>query len=93
MLSVCIGLLLNGFVIFKAEKRYVKSKNDYFEIRHKYMNFESTMTLNDFENELKDSYQSALKDASCENVLEALSGIAFIIGVILAISSMLISII
>ena len=69
--SFFIGLLLNGFVIFKAEKRYVKSKNDYFEIRHKYMNFESTMTLNDFENELKDSYQSALKDASCENVLEA----------------------
>ena len=82
--SFFIGLILNVIVMFRAEWRRVKTKNDYMELKNAFMYFKSPMKLREFNGKLEENEINT----TWESIGEGLSGLAFVIGMITAICSM-----
>jgi len=83
-----IGLITNGCVMFMAEKRQAKRRDDFEASRDKLM--ADTLTFPEHQKELDDSYKLNLENMEDEDRLEDWSGYAFVFGVVIIIIGMLI---
>ena len=74
-----IGLISNGIALFLAEKRLMTMKSSAIQANNAFVKEGSEITYGEYEENTVEAYSSDIK---LENWLELLSGVAFVLGVI-----------
>ena len=78
ILLFILGLVLNGFALFLAEKRFNNFVDGLIKARDGFMKYNSEMTQDDYNNEISNINETP----QLETILELLSGLAFLVGVV-----------